>query len=239
MKAVILAAGIGSRLRPLTDNVPKCMVEVNGIKIIERQIKNLLNNGIKEIAVVTGYQHEILNKYLNENFPFIEIIDNKEYLKTNNMYSMFLTKKFVNEESFIFMNADVFFEEMIIKELLEDERENLIVCDNGNYLEESMKIVLDKNEHNILKISKQISKEESYGTTIDVYKLSSSASEKFFSIINNFIIEKKELNLWTEVAVQELLKQEKFYSKDIDFKWVEIDNLEDLEQAKKLFKGVI
>lgn len=239
MKAVILAAGIGSRLRPLTDNVPKCMVEVNGIKIIEKQIKNLLNNGIKEIAVVTGYQHEILNKYLNENFPFIEIIDNKEYLKTNNMYSMFLTKKFVNEESFIFMNADVFFEEMIIKELLEDKRENLIVCDNGNYLEESMKIVLDKNEHNILKISKQISKEESYGTTIDVYKLSSSASEKFFSIINNFIIEKKELNLWTEVAVQELLKQEKFYSKDIDFKWVEIDNLEDLEQAKKLFKGVI
>lgn len=239
MKAVILAAGIGSRLRPLTDNVPKCMVEVNGIKIIERQIKNLLNNGIKEIAVVTGHQHEILNKYLNENFPFIEIIDNKEYLKTNNMYSMFLTKKFVNEESFIFMNADVFFEEMIIKELLEDKRENLIVCDNGNYLEESMKIVLDKNEHNILKISKQISKEESYGTTIDVYKLSSSASEKFFSIINNFIIEKKELNLWTEVAVQELLKQEKFYSKDIDFKWVEIDNLEDLEQAKKLFKGVI
>ncbi|WP_427043009.1 phosphocholine cytidylyltransferase family protein [Fusobacterium sp. SB021] len=239
MKAVILAAGIGSRLRPLTDNVPKCMVEVNGIKIIEKQIKSLLNNGIKEIAVVTGYQHEILNKYLNENFPFIEIIDNKEYLKTNNMYSMFLTKKFVNEESFIFMNADVFFEEMIIKELLEDERENLIVCDNENYLEESMKIVLDKNEHNILKISKQISKEESYGTTIDVYKLSSSASEKFFSIINNFIIEKKELNLWTEVAVQELLKQEKFYSKDIAFKWVEIDNLEDLEQAKKLFKGGI
>ena len=92
MKAVILAAGIGSRLRPLTDNVPKCMVEVNGIKIIEKQIKSLLNNGIKEIAVVTGYQHEILNKYLNENFPFIEIIDNKEYLKTNNMYSMFLTK---------------------------------------------------------------------------------------------------------------------------------------------------
>ena len=128
---------------------------------------------------------------------------------------------------------------MIIKELLEDERENLIVCDNENYLEESMKIVLDKNEHNILKISKQISKEESYGTTIDVYKLSSSASEKFFSIINNFIIEKKELNLWTEVAVQELLKQEKFYSKDIAFKWVEIDNLEDLEQAKKLFKGGI
>lgn len=239
MKAIILAAGIGSRLRPLTDNVPKCMVEVNGVKIIEKQLKNLLNNGIKEIAVVTGYQHEILNRYLNENFPFVEIIDNEEYLKTNNMYSMFLTKSFVNEESFIFMNADVFFEEMIIKELLEDERENLIVCDNGNYLEESMKIVLDKNKHNILKISKQISKEESYGTTIDVYKLSSSASEKFFSIINNFIIEKKELNLWTEVAVQELLKQEKFYSKDTDFKWVEIDNLEDLEQAKQLFKGGI
>lgn len=238
MKAVILAAGVGSRLRPLTNNVPKCMVEVNGVKIIEKQIKSLLNNGIKEIIVVTGYQHEILNRYLNENFPFIKIIENKEYLKTNNMYSMFLTKSFVKEENFIFMNADVFFEETIIKELLEDERKNLIVCDNGNYLEESMKIILDKND-NILKINKQISEKESYGTTIDVYKLSSSATKKFFNIISDFIFQKKELNLWTEVAIQELLKQEKFNSKDINFKWVEIDNLEDLEQAKKLFKEVI
>ena len=109
MKAVILAAGIGSRLRPLTNDIPKCMVEVNGVKIIEKQIKNLLKNNIKNILVIIGYKQEKIRKYLQENFSFVYIIENEKYLETNNMYSMSLAKEFVNNESFIFMNADVFF----------------------------------------------------------------------------------------------------------------------------------
>lgn len=236
MKAVILAAGIGSRLRPLTNDIPKCMVEVNGVKIIEKQIKNLLKNNINDILVIIGYKQEKIRKYLQENFSFVNIIENEKYLETNNMYSMSLAKEFVNNESFIFMNADVFFEEKIITELLADKREDLIVCDNGNYLEESMKIIVNSKEKNIEKISKQIVEEEAYGTTIDLYKLSKKSAIKFFDIIENYIKEKKEINMWTEVAVQELLKQEKFYSKDIKLKWVEIDNFDDLKLAEKLFK---
>lgn len=236
MKAVILAAGIGSRLRPLTTDIPKCMVEVNGVKIIEQQIKSLLKNNINNILVIVGYKQEKIRKYLQENFSFVNIIENEKYLETNNMYSMSLAKEFVNKESFIFMNADVFFEEKIITELLIDKREDLIVCDNGNYLEESMKIIVNSKEKNIEKISKQIMKEEAYGTTIDIYKLSKKSTIKFFDIIENYIKEKKEMNMWTEVAVQELLKQEKFYSKDIKLKWVEIDNFDDLKLAEKLFK---
>lgn len=236
MKAVILAAGIGSRLRPLTNNIPKCMVEVNGIKIIEKQIQSLLKNKINNILVVVGYEQEKIRKYLQENFAFINIIENKKYLETNNMYSMSLAKEFVNNEDFIFMNADVFFEEKIITELLSDKRENLIVCDNGNYLEESMKIVINSKEKNIEKISKQIEEKEAYGTTIDIYKLSKKSTTKFFDIVEFYIKEKKEINMWTEVAIQELLKQEKFYSKDIKLKWVEIDNFDDLKLAEKLFK---
>lgn len=236
MKAVILAAGIGSRLRPLTNEIPKCMVEVNGTKIIEKQIKNLLKNNINDILVIVGYKQEKIRKYLQENFSFVKIIENKKYLETNNMYSMSLAKEFINNESFIFMNADVFFEKKIITELLEDKREDLIVCDNGKYLEESMKIVINYKEKNIEKISKQIVEKEAYGTTIDIYKLSKKSTIKFFNIIENYIKEKKEINMWTEVAIQELLKEEKFYSKDTKFKWVEIDNFDDLRQAEELFK---
>ena len=68
MKAVILAAGLGSRLRPITNEVPKCMVPVNGIRIIDKQIDNLLINGVEEIYVVDGYKAEILANHLKERF---------------------------------------------------------------------------------------------------------------------------------------------------------------------------
>ena len=236
MKAIILAAGLGTRLRPKTDEVPKCMVEVNGIKIIQKQIDNLLHNKIKEdeILIVTGYKAEKLQEYLNENYQGINIVNNVDYNKTNNMYSMYLARNFVEGEPFIMMNADVFYEEDIIKELLEDKRENLIVCDDGRYIEESMKII--KEENKIIEISKKITEKEAYGVTIDVYKFSSEASTKFIDDIKEYIENKKDLNSWTEVAINDLVKKEKFESLDMKYKWVEIDNHDDLRQAEEIFK---
>ena len=208
MKVVILAAGFGSRLRPLTDDRPKCMVEVNNVKIIEKQISNLLKNGINEekITIVTGYKTEKLEKYLKENYPKTNIIINKDYETTNNMYSLYLTKNVVENNDFILMNADVFYEENIIKELLESNRKNLMVCDDGRYIEESMKIV--KNENRIIEISKKIKEEDAYGVTIDVYKISKEASIKLFEIIKQFIEVDKDLNSWTEVALNIIIRHE-------------------------------
>ena len=84
MKALILAAGLGSRLRPLTNNVPKCMVEVNGISIIDKQIQNLKKNEIIDIYIVTGYKGEVLSKYIKEKYTDLDItfLHNKDYDKT-------------------------------------------------------------------------------------------------------------------------------------------------------------
>lgn len=235
MKTVILAAGLGTRLRPKTNEMPKCMVEVNGVKIIQKQIENLLSNGIKkeEILVVTGYRADKLKGFLDENYYGINVIDNVDYDKTNNMYSMYLAREFVKGQPFIMMNADVFYDADVIKDLLSDDRKNLIVCDDGRYIEESMKII--KNDNRIMEISKKISEDEAYGVTIDVYKFSEQASDKFIEIIKDYIEEQKDLNSWTEVAINELVKKEIFESLDMKYKWVEIDNHEDLKQAEELF----
>lgn len=235
MKAIILAAGLGTRLRPLTNDRPKCMVEVNGVKIIQKQLENLIQNGIKkeDICVISGYEAEKLEEFINHNFKGVNIIRNSDYSKTNNMYSMYLARDFVKNNEFILMNADVFYESVVIKELLNDERKNLMVCDNGTYIEESMKIVKEASE--IKEISKQISEKEAYGVTIDVYKFSKNANEKFIKIIVDYIENKQELNAWTEVAINKLVKEEKFDSLDIKYKWVEIDNHDDLRQAEQLF----
>lgn len=235
MKAIILAAGYGSRLRPITDNLPKCMVEVNNVKIIEKQLSNLIRNGIelKDIIVVTGYKSDKLKNYINEIYQGVNIVENKVYESTNNMYSLYLTKEYVKDDNFILMNADVYYEEAIIKELLENDFENLIVCDDGIYIEESMKIV--KNGNVITNISKAITKEDAYGVSIDVYKLSKQSGKKLFSIIDKIINVDKNLNSWTEVALDMLLKEEEFHSLDIKYNWVEIDNHEDLKHAEELF----
>ena len=111
MKALILAAGLGSRLRPLTDEVPKCMVKVNGVSIIDKQIQNLKENGVNELFVVTGYKGDILEKHIIEKYNAldIKILHNDVYDRTNNMYSLNMAKDYLYGEEFIMMNSDVFF----------------------------------------------------------------------------------------------------------------------------------
>ena len=96
-----------------------------------------------------------------------------------------------------------------------------------------MKIV--KNGNVITNISKAITKEDAYGVSIDVYKLSKQSGKKLFSIIDKIISVDKNLNSWTEVALDMLLKEEEFHSLDIKYNWVEIDNHEDLKHAEELF----
>ena len=237
MKAVILAAGLGSRLAPITNEVPKCMVEVNGIKIVEQQINNLIKAGIcpENIVVLTGYKAEILESFLQNKFPGVNWIRNDLYNKTNNMYSMYMTKPFVVGQNFLLMNGDVFFAPEIIAKLLADPREDLIVCDDGIYIEESMKI--RKAGERIVEISKKISPQDAYGVSIDVYKFSAEASAMFFETMRQYIEVRQDLNSWTEVALNTLLQTKEFQSLDMKDLWVEIDNHDDLKEAESKFKA--
>ncbi len=236
MKAVILAAGLGSRLRPITNKVPKCMVPVNGIRIIDKQINNLVKNGIKDIYVVDGYKAEVLGNHLKENYPFVHIVSNPRYAETNNMYSLYLTRPYVEGEEFILMNADVYYDTSIITGLLEGENLSKIACDKSQYLEESMKITVDA-EGKINHISKKISKADHYAVSIDVYRISSEDSKVLFENVTDTIEVKKDENSWTEVALDNIFDQTSFYPYVIKGRWFEIDNHDDLHKAEKIFKG--
>lgn len=234
MKALILAAGLGTRLRPITDEVPKCMVPVNGVTIIKKQLSNLIDNGVEDIYIITGYKGDILKKHIEElgYSQYVTFIDNEVYETTNNMYSLNLAKNYVENEPFLLMNADVFYEEGVIRDLLNDKEQNLIACEANRYIEESMKIIC---EERITTISKQVTEEEAYGTTIDVYKFSAVASKKLFDIIHDIIYVQEDNNSWSEVAINKLFEVERFYPLDITYNWVEIDNHDDLALAEKLF----
>lgn len=236
MKAVILAAGIGSRLRPITNEKPKTMVEVNGRPMINCIIDALHDNGIKNIVVCTGFMAtKLVNhlelEYTDINFKFIE---NKDYDTTNNMYSLYLAKEELDDD-ILLMNADLVFDKSIIRELVKTKTTSVAV-DKGNYIEEAMKL---KVENNIIKgISKKISKEEAYGSSIDIYKINKSDIKFIKKEMKRIIEQEKDLNQWTEVMLNNLFESGEIEAKPLDIgnkKWFEIDNFEDLAQAEELF----
>lgn len=235
MKALILAAGIGSRLRPLTDEYPKSLVKVNGKEILIKQIENLKENNINDIIIVGGYKKEVLEERVKSKYPDIKIIDSKDYLTTNNMYSAYLASKELYGEEFLMMNADVFYDSSVLKELLKCQAENAIVTDIGRYMEESMKVI-EKNGR-LVEISKQIKEEDALGCSIDVYKFSKNGGQAFFNKCKEYIEDKNELKMWSEVALNDILNDVEFKACPLKGRWFEIDNHEDLMAAEELFKG--
>lgn len=233
MKALILAAGLGSRLAPITDNCPKSLVPVNGKPILMKQIENLYENGITDITIVSGYKAEILESKVKELYPEINIINSVDYATTNNMYSAYMAKEALADSDFLMMNADVFYDASVITALLKFDAPNAIVTDIGYYLEESMKVVEENGR--LVKISKAITEAEALGASIDVYKFSKEGGAAFFNKCAEYIEERKELKMWSEVALNDILSDVEFKACPLVGRWLEIDNHDDLHAAEKLF----
>ena len=234
MKALILAAGYGSRLAPLTDTLPKSLVPVNGKPILFKQIDNLYDCGVTDITVISGYRANMLEAAVHDRFRDVNIIESVDYRTTNNMYSAYLAREAMAGEPFLMMNADVFFDASVIEALLAFDASDAIVTDIGFYLEESMKVIEDETGR-LTHISKQITPEEALGASIDVYKFSAEGGAAFFRKCAEYIEEKRELKLWSEVALDGILSDVVFRACPLKGRWFEIDNHEDLAAAERIF----
>ena len=234
MKALILAAGYGSRLAPLTDSIPKSLVPVNGKPILFKQLENLYDNGITDITVISGYRANMLEAAVHDSFRDVNIIESVDYRDTNNMYSAWLAREAMGDDDFLMMNADVFMDASVIEALLAFDAPNAIVTDSGFYLEESMKVIEDENGR-LTHISKQIPPEEALGASIDVYRFSAAAGAAFFRKCAEYIEEKGERKLWSEVALDAILPEVVFRACPLNGRWYEIDNHEDLAAAERIF----
>jgi HAD superfamily hydrolase (TIGR01450 family) len=238
MKAVILAAGIGSRLRPITNIKPKCMVKVAGKPILEYQLGAYAKAGIEQIIIIAGYKSDTIREYCRKiDYCDIKIIENPQYMNTNNMYSLYLARDEIAGKPFILSNGDVAVDSTMVAGLVQNEASDLIATEIGSYNEESMKITLNTHDC-ITDISKTISPENVYGLSADIYKFSASSSVMLFNKIKEIIEIEKKLNEWTEIALQQLfrshiLKMQPFGINSKD--WLEIDNFDDLILADYKF----
>ena len=121
--ALLLAAGVGSRLAPLTDAAPKCLVSMNGAPIIERLVRALDGHGFERLVIVTGYKAETIRDYLGESFGGIavEYIHSPRFETTNNIYSLWLARQVI-DEPFLLVESDLVFQESLLEEMLQPDR---------------------------------------------------------------------------------------------------------------------
>ncbi|HEY5367376.1 MAG TPA: phosphocholine cytidylyltransferase family protein [Hanamia sp.] len=235
MKAVILAAGIASRLRPLTDDTPKCLLKVGEKSILELTIDNIIASDIDDVIIVTGYLEEKIKNFVSKKYRGLNVtyIYNEVYGTTNNIYSLWLTKESLLGDEMLLMDSDIIFDKEIITKLLASKYESCLALKRHDVQDEEIKVKVDENGR-VLEIGKEVKLEDAIGESIGIEKFGAQTLKQLFTIIERKIVIEKNVNQFYEAAFEELAdKGANIYTVDTtDYICVEIDTAADLESAR-------
>jgi choline kinase len=238
MKAVILAAGVASRLRPLTNYTPKCLLKVGPKNILELAIENLVANKIFDIVIVTGYLENQIRDFVNIRFPALNITFyyNEFYESTNNIYSLWLARNALHGEDMLLMDSDIVFDKQIIAKLCSSGYKSCLALKRHDVLDEEIKVRADHNGR-VLEISKEVNPSEAAGESVGIEIFKRELLRELFSVIDRKVNIEKNVNQFYEAAFQELINNNhNIYIVDItEYFCIEIDTIEDLKIAGKLY----
>lgn len=238
MKGIILAAGVASRMRPLTNDTPKCLLPMGTQTILERAINNLLANDINDIIIVSGFLNHKIRDFIIKTFPDIQItmIHNEIYDSTNNIYSLWLTKNHILNQDILLLDSDIVFDKRIISQLKSCGYENSLALKSDHHLgEEEIKVTVAADGA-ITEISKTVNPDAAIGESVGIELFSAGFVNNLFAILDDMIVVQKDVNVFYEKAFQRAIEQgHKIYPVDVEsFKCMEIDTTEDYGQAQKL-----
>lgn len=243
MQAVILAAGMGRRLGDLTKDSTKCMVKVNGVTLIERMLSILDKKQLRKIVLVVGYKADILKRYitsLSVKTP-IEYIENPIYDKTNNIYSLFLARKYLLQDDTILLESDLVFEEQVLEHLFKNPYPSLALVSKYESWMDGTVVELD-HEDNIKRfISKkefQFNETQSYFKTVNIYKFSKHFSATHYVPFLEAYSKALGNNEYYEqvLKVISLLDKPEIKAECLNGEaWYEIDDIQDLSIAETIF----
>ncbi len=250
MQALMLAAGMGKRLGKYTNNNTKCMVEVAGKRLIDRAIESVQQAGINKMIIVVGYEGQNLINYINDKYSNSSIefcfINNEDYYKTNNIYSFYMAKEYLQEDDTILLESDLIFDASVINLIVKDEHPNIAViakykswmdgtvvtCDDensgkGGYITQ----FIDKADMDYLNLDK-------YYKTVNIYKLSKEFCTNAYIPFLEAYMKAYGLNSYYETTLKVIahLSKTGMYGYEIgNLPWYEIDDAQDLDIANTMF----
>jgi choline kinase len=233
MKAVILAAGQGTRIRSVHGEHPKCLIEVDNTTILDHQLEALSLAGIKDVAIVVGYEKDQIISHVRTRHPYqnIQFIENSAFAITNNIYSLWLALDWLRDESFIALNADVIFDPGILTSATTPHAMVSMIVDPG-WRDETMKVIIEDDY--VIQMSKKIAREQFSGTYIGITVFCRAVQERFFRKMNDLITHGR-VNEFFNAAVQELANEglQVGYTSTEGLAWAEIDDPLDLTFAQQ------
>ena len=243
MQAVILAAGMGKRLKELTQNNAKCMVKVNGVSLIERTLYILDKKQLSKIVVVVGFEKNKLVDYISNlhiRTPVV-FVENQVYEKTNNIYSLLLAKECLSKEDTILLESDIIFEESVIDILLNDSRQTLALVDKFASWMDGTCMELDEDDsikEFIPGKYLRFEEKEEYYKTVNIYKFSKDFSANIYIPFLEAYIKAMGVNEYYESVIKliAMLEKSNIRAKRLTGQiWYEIDDAQDLDIASTLF----
>lgn len=243
MQSIILAAGLGSRLGELTKECTKCMVKINGITLIERMLRQLDRYGMDRIIIVTGYKGDILKDYVQNlgiNTPVV-FVDNSDYRHTNNIYSLWLTREFLEEMDSLVLESDMIFEDRVIEKMLAvDNGCGTFVARPRPWMDGSI-VKLDKDNNIVYFVDEEEVKRidpSYYHKIVSIYKFKKRyVSEKYMIYLNEYVKKNKDNNLYESLLkVIDLDVEKKIPAEILDEEqWYEINDIQDMDIAESMF----
>lgn len=243
MQAIILAAGMGKRLKQLTNNNTKCMVKVNGVTMIERMLSQLDKLNLSNITVVVGYKGKELQEYISSlNIKTkINYVENEIYDKTNNIYSLYLARHCLLQEDTLLLESDLIFEDSVLEKIVNDPYPSLALVAKYESWMDGTVVTLDE-ENNITRfLDKKAFKFEdiqNYYKTVNIYKFSKEFSTSHYVPFLEAYSKALGDNEYYEQVLKVITlldKPEIKAAKLGNESWYEIDDVQDLDIAESIF----
>lgn len=243
MQAIILAAGMGKRLKELTHNNTKCMVRVNGVTMIDRMLHQIDKKHLSRIVIVVGYEGKKLIDYiatLGIQTPII-FVNNPIYDKTNNIYSLVLAKEYLKQEDTLLFESDLIFEDAVIDTIINDSRDTLALVDKYESWMDGTCVKLSSDDDIEAFVSgKNFRFDEinQYYKTVNIYKFSKHFSETHYVPFLEAYQSALGKNEYYEqvLRVITMLDEPEIKAKRLNGElWYEIDDIQDLDIAESMF----
>lgn len=235
--AVLLVAGTGSRLRPLTNDVPKALVAINGRPILERAVSALRAHGVQKFVFATGYRQDALRAAVAALGIDASFCHNPDFETTQNSISLLHCRSALAGVGFYKLDGDVLFDADVLQRLDSVASELSVAVDSSRALDaEAMKVVVGERG-SILKFGKAISVNDAHGESIGIERIRSSMSEALFEAVRT-LQQGGVVNRYYEDVYSELISSKQVEAKAAevgDLRWAEIDDVDDLARAAKLF----
>jgi len=231
MRAIILAAGKGSRLSGVAGDIPKCLMKIGGSTLIERQVQALRSAGIKDIIIVVGYGADLVRAACGIKARYI---NNARYHQTNSLFSLWMAKPFLTD-GFVVMNGDVLFHPQLLNNLLSLRAEDALLisyCDKASTPlgDEEMKVEVSNG--NVIDITKRMNARRADGENVGIVKFGPAGARLLVEKMDRLIAAGAHRD-WAPRAFREFALERPLKALSTSgFPWIEIDYPEDYYRAR-------